>query len=93
MKKTLYIIATTVLGLLLSLILHAAIEMIALQVIFTQPERYLGTIWWDEWNSLHRIFSTMLSLIGLIVGIYTGLKWWEPYGSKPSFFHWRKLLH
>jgi hypothetical protein len=91
-KKFLYIISVVILGLLLSLLVHASAEMIALKIIFSQPEKYFETIWWQEWSAVHRVGSLVLSCLGSLSGLYFGIKWWEPYGSKPGFFHWRKIV-
>jgi hypothetical protein len=92
MKKTIYVISTSFLGLLLATILHAVIEMIALDIIFSNPERFAPTFWWQNWSQVHSIGSNILWLAGLIVGLHLGLRWWEPYGSRPGFYYWKKKL-
>lgn len=86
MKKTLYIASFGFLGLLVSTLVHALVEMVALDLIFNNPDRFAESVWWQEWVLIHGIFAFGLWAIGLIGGLYLGVKWWEPYGSKQSLF-------
>lgn len=90
MKQFLYILAFGLFGLIVSTLIHAAVEMIALDIIFNNPDVYTETFWWQEWAVLHRYVGSVLWITGLVVGLYLGKIWWKPYGSKPGFYHWRK---
>lgn len=92
MKRLVYIFSAGVLGLILSTIVRGIIEMFALKIIFNQPELFVDTVWWQQWPFIHGVASVALWLLGLAFGIYFGRKWWEPYGSKPWFYHWRKMF-
>ena len=90
MKKILYILSFGFFGLLIATLAHAAIEIVALSFIFGNPDTFADTIWWQEWKLVHGIVASVLWGGGLILGLYLGTIWWEPYGSKPSLYHWRK---
>ncbi|MFH1597767.1 MAG: hypothetical protein ABIB97_01665 [Patescibacteria group bacterium] len=77
MKKTIYILLSTALGVLLSFILHAVIEVMFLNWAEANNLR-------PEWYSLlGKSCALPLSLnIGLLVagvvfGIWIGFKWWK----------------
>ena len=73
LKKIVYLIASTILGLLLSLIAHAVIE--------------INYIKWSLSNSKEIVFygsctltptlQASIWLIGLILGFFLGLFWWQ----------------
>jgi hypothetical protein len=88
MKKFLYVASFTFLGLVVSTLIHAVIEIPALNLIFGNPERFADTFWWQEWHLIHGVFAYSLWLAGFLGGVYYGFKFWEPYGSKPGFFCW-----
>lgn len=90
MKKLLYIVAFSFFGLIVSTIVHAVIELVALQVIFGNPETFANTFWWNEWDLLHGIVSGILWFLGCAFGVYLGFIFWEPYGSKTGLYHWKK---
>lgn len=92
MKKIFYIFACGLLGLLVSTILHGLIEILALGIIFGQPEKFIETIWWQKWSVIHDGISYLLWVSGVGGGIILGLKWWEPYGRQPGFHHLRKVF-
>jgi len=76
-KKIIYIAAFGFLGLLLATLVHAGIEIIALEVIFGNPERFENTLWWQQWDPLHDTASTILWAAGLAVGLYLGKRYWR----------------
>ena len=77
MKKTFYIIITTVLTVLLSFIIHALVEI----AFLNWAEINDLTV---EWNStlgkscaLPLIFSAVLLVVGFFGGIWLGFIWWK----------------
>lgn len=90
MKQMFYIFACGFLGLIVSTLMHAGIEMVAIQIIFGHPEMYFNTVWWQKWEVIHAYGSGALWVMGFVTGLYLGHKWWVPYGSKPGFYHWSK---
>lgn len=90
MKRLLYIVAFSFFGLLVATLVHAVVEMIALAVIFGNPDQFEYTLWWKEWDMIHMFASNLLWILGLVGGLYAGVKLWEPYGSKSGCFGWGK---
>jgi hypothetical protein len=72
------------LGLIVATLIHAAIEIVALQVIFGNPERFVDTVWWQHWHEIHWYGATLLWLLGFGGGIYLGFRFWRPYGCRPG---------
>lgn len=87
MKKVIYIIAFGFFGLIVSTLIHAGIELLALDIIFSNPDTYYNTIWWQQWSLIHGAVSAGLWLGGVVTGVYLGTIWWKPYGSKSGFFN------
>ena len=87
MKKLFYILGFGFLGLLVATLLHAVIEMIALNVIFTNPEKYYTTFWWQEWEFVHALVSAVLWWAGLGLGLYAGFHYWKIVYIEGR--HWR----
>ena len=90
MKKVLYITAFAFFGLIIATLVHAGLEIVALKVIFENPATYADTFWWKEWHMIHAFVANLLWLVGFGLGIHYGIKYWEPYGSRPGFFCWKK---
>lgn len=90
MKKTLYVFLFTLLGLMLSTLLHAAIELPALWLITGDIERYGGSFVWQNWGVLHTSIGALLWVLGGGGGVWGGFHFWqilyveERYG-KPRF--------
>ena len=85
MKKSLYVAAFGFLGLLVSTLIHAGLELVALSIIFGDPAN-ASTVWWQQWEVIHWGVATSLWVLGLLLGLVTGYKWWDRYGRHPRFF-------
>ena len=88
MKMFFYVIAFAFFGLIVATIIHAVVELVALELIFGNPARFADTFWWTKWHLLHHTLATLLWFVGFCMGVYYGFKYWKPYGSKPGFYHW-----
>ena len=77
MKKYFYIAAFVLLGLLLSQLIHAAIEIPVISLMSEQltetGESWLADYWW----LLHDIGAIVLWLAGLAFGFAMGKKYWR----------------
>lgn len=89
MKKTIYIIGFGFLGLLVATLVHGVVELVALDLIFGNVAN-AESWWWQEWELIHAVFTFLLWIAGLGLGLFAGFKWWNQYGSKPGAFGWRK---
>ncbi|MDP2683756.1 MAG: hypothetical protein Q8P20_01740 [bacterium] len=72
-KKTIYIILTTLLFVIISYGLHAIIELIILK-------SNTNITWYTHFGgscALHPIISYGLLALGLVTGLWIGPKWWK----------------
>lgn len=76
-KKYIYIISFTVLGILVSFILHAAIEIPLLKLFQKDFIKYGFGLSWDIWYAIHSIGTIILFIAGAILGIWGGVHWWR----------------
>ena len=72
-KHIVYLIATTVLGVLLSLIAHAVIESVYLQ----WAEGAGVTVTWYRGCALHPVIQVGLLAVGTVGGFFLGRFWWR----------------
>lgn len=77
MKKVFYIILCAFLGLLLSFIAHAIIEIFAIWLLGRDFTTFSLGLSWEQLLFIHLIFTIALSLLGLIFGIWLGFRWWQ----------------
>ncbi len=77
MKKNVYIFLSVILGFLLSVIIHAAIEIPLLLLFIRDFEKYGLGLGWDFWMTLHAIMTPLLAIAGIIFGYLIGKKWWH----------------
>lgn len=76
MKKLLYIALFTVLGVLVSTLLHAGIEIPLLAMMENQVmtgDSFLADHWW----LIHGLGGQLLWLAGAVVGFILGRKFWQ----------------
>lgn len=81
LKKTSYVVAFAALGILVSTVIHAVIEipMIALVTGGSDGIRWLP---WSQWKMLHHIGAATLLLLGIGIGTQQGLYWWPKLYDK-----------
>ncbi len=77
MKRVFYILLFTILGGLLSLLLHFVIEIGALALILSDFERYSQSPLWRYWKEIHSTFTLLLGIVGLTVGFLSGRHYWD----------------
>ncbi len=90
MKKVIYILAATVLGSLLSFLIHAAIEIGMISILTRDFVRYGLGLDWPAWFLIHTIFSIILLLAGIIFGYWLGQKWWRIIYVEKKYPGWFK---
>ena len=76
-KKYCYIVAFGFLGYLVSLLVHAGIEIPTLALITGEVGEY-GNNWvWQNWEMLHRGVGIIITLLGVGGGLYLGQRFWQ----------------
>ncbi len=76
-KKIIYISLFTFLGILVSFIIHAAIEIPVINLLVSDFDKYGLGFTWKEWYLIHHIVSAILLLLGVALGYLQGKHWWK----------------
>jgi len=83
MKKIIYIFSFTILGILLSFLVHAGIEILYLNLLISDFQNYSLGFSWAEWYMIHHVGSIVLFFGGVLFGLWQGKYWWvKLYESK-----------
>lgn len=77
MKRFIYIIAFTFLGLLLQFVLHAVIETWYIGLLIADFPRYGFGLSWETWERIHHVLSGIFFVGGLLFGFFSGRFWWR----------------
>ena len=76
-KKFLYIALFVVLGILLSFLLHVAVEMSVISLLVSDFEMWNLGLSWNAWFMVHAIGTPILLLFGALLGFKQGKHWWR----------------
>jgi len=82
MKKFLYIFLFVIFGVLISFLVHAAIEMPVIYVLIQKYEPVRYGFSWSQWFLIHQIFTVITLIIGIGVGYWLGQHWWNKIYEK-----------
>ncbi|OGZ33475.1 MAG: hypothetical protein A2Y98_03040 [Candidatus Portnoybacteria bacterium RBG_19FT_COMBO_36_7] len=77
MKKIIYIAASMLLFVLLSFILHSAIEIPMISLLTKNFDKYGLGLSWQNWYAIHSIGTFLLAFLGLAAGYFVGRRWWK----------------
>lgn len=77
MKKQIYIFLTMVLGVLLTTILHAGLEIWYISLLNENWNKYSFGLAWPQIWQIHAIYTAILLILGAILGYYFGKRWWQ----------------
>lgn len=70
-----------VLGVLVSFIAHATLELPILLLVIYDYVQY-GELWiWQNWEIVHRIGTATLLALGIVGGLYLGYRDWKKQKS------------
>lgn len=82
-KKYFYIVIFTLLGILVSFLIHAVIEIPAIFLLISDFERWGLRLSWETWESIHAVFAVVLFILGVIFGLRYGKHYWSVmYGQE-----------
>jgi len=88
MKKTIYIILTIFLGLLLSFILHALVELVYINIMLARGLEVQGSYFLGVgWCALPIWVQYTFPAMGIIGGYFLGKTWWRIVYVEHR--HWR----
>lgn len=77
MKKLIYILFSALLGLLLSFLVHALLEIAVINLLVFNFEKYSLGLSWNDLLLAHFILSIILAAGGLALGLWLGFRWWR----------------
>lgn len=90
MKRTIYIIAFTFLGILLQFLVHGLVEIWYIGFLLKDFSTYGLGFSWEQWFLIHGISSIVLFLGGAAFGYWQGRYWWrriyEEHSIRKFFF-------
>ncbi len=77
MKRTIYLIAFTIFGVLLQFLAHALLEMGVISLLLRDFNRYGLGLTWAQWFAVHQTLSFAFLIVGIAYGYRAGLYWWN----------------
>lgn len=84
MKKLIYIIAFTFLGILLQLLIHVWVETWYIDLLISDFPKYSLGLSWSQWFMVHHIGTIILFIGGAVFGFWQGKFWWSKIYEKNS---------
>lgn len=86
-KRSFYIFCAMVLGFLLTLLVHATIEIWYIDLLVSDFSRYSLGLTWDTWRMIHNVLAVFLATLGIWFGYRLGVRWWQiVYVEKRHWF-------
>jgi len=77
MKKTIYIILFTFLGILLQFLIHGLIEIWYIGLLTNNFTKYSFGFSWPQWLIIHHTATVILFIAGALFGFWQGKYWWR----------------
>ncbi len=77
MKKYFYIVAFMFLGFLVSMLVHALVEIPVLAIITADPDTMGDNFIWQNWWFFHGVGGRALSVGCILLGFFLGRKFWQ----------------
>jgi len=77
MKKTIYVIIFTFLGILVQFLIHGLIETWYIDLLITDFLKYSLGFSWPQWFIIHHIGTVVLFIAGSLFGFWQGKFWWH----------------
>ncbi|OGE76948.1 MAG: hypothetical protein A3K05_04455 [Candidatus Doudnabacteria bacterium RIFCSPHIGHO2_01_48_18] len=76
-KKIIYIASFAFLGVLLTTALHGLLEMLYIRLLTSDFQNYSLGFSWSQWFEIHKYFSIVLLIAGIVLGYQQGKHWWN----------------
>lgn len=77
LKKNFYIFLFIILGVLISFLIHAAVEIWYANLLAADFPKYGLDLNWPQWDMINNISMDILSLGGILFGFLQGKYWWK----------------
>ena len=88
MKRTFYIAAFTLLGVLLQFLLHALVEIWYIDLLLRDYPAYGFGLSWRQWVLIHDVGTVVLFLAGAWLGFRQGQHWWRKIYVEHALWRW-----
>ena len=82
MKRVSYITLFTLLGVLLSFLLHAVLEIPIIFLLVSDFEKWGMGLSWETWEIIHNVGTIVLLVLGAVLGFKQGKHWWTIIGMR-----------
>lgn len=92
MKKTVYIISFTILGILVQFLLHAFVEVWYIGLLLKDFATFGFGLSWDTWFMIHAVATAGFFIGGTMLGFFVGKKWWQILYVEQRYKH-KTWLH
>lgn len=76
-KKNVYILLFMVFGVLISQLIHSALEIWYINLLIQDFSKYSLGLIWQHWYIIHGIGTVILFVGGLMFGYFQGKHWWK----------------
>lgn len=76
-KKRIYIALFVLLGILLGLLVHGAVELWYIKGLITNFPKYSLGYSWAEWFIIHQYLSVIVFIASVVLGYFQGKFWWR----------------
>ncbi|MBL7141860.1 hypothetical protein ISS21_02055 [Patescibacteria group bacterium] len=77
MKRTIYITIFVILGILLSFLIHAVVEVWYIDLLLKDFSKYSFGFSWSQWYLIHYLGTAILFILGALAGFWQGKFWWK----------------
>ena len=77
LKKITYISLFVLLGIIVSFLIHAIIEIVVIDLLLDDFDKFGFGFDWSQWFLFHSIGSIFLFVLGALFGYAQGRYWWR----------------
>jgi len=82
MKKAIYLITFTILGVLIAFLAYALIEVWYIDLLIKNFQKYNLNFSWAQLTLINQILSVIFITSGAIIGYFQGIFWWKKLYEK-----------
>ena len=77
MKRIIYIICFIIFGVVLQFLVHIVIEVLYINLLLKDFQKYSLGFSWDQWFIIHYIGTVIFLIAGILFGFWQGIYWWK----------------
>ena len=84
-KEIVYTTCFIILGIFVSFLVHAGIEIPVINLLVRDFNMYSLGLTWRQWQMVHDGGAVVLLILGIIIGYWQGVYWWDAIYIKRRF--------